>query len=150
MSWGGVLLANQVVKFSDIRDGTSQTLVIGESSDFVFDTAGVQRRMDGSETNGWTMATTCMGTEGNYKNSANVATRCFNLTTVKDPIGTNQSPVPNGCFGVSPNRPLLSAHSGGTHALLCDGSVRFLGKGLDLVTLKRLCTRDDRTPVGSF
>ena len=150
MSWGGVLLANEVVTFSSIRDGTSQVLAVGESSDYVFDTTNAQVRMDGGFTSGWTAATFSAGTQGNYKNSANVATRCQNLTTVMHPVQTTKSPVPNPCYSNSPNRPLLSAHVGGTHAVLCDGSVRFLSKSLDLITLKRLCTRDDRQPVGEF
>jgi prepilin-type processing-associated H-X9-DG protein len=39
---------------------------------------------------------------------------------------------------------------GGTHALFCDGSVRFLGNSLDMLTLKRAATRDDGNPLGEF
>ncbi len=150
MSWGGVLLANEIVRLSAVRDGTSQVLAVGESSDYVFDTTGALQRMDGSFGSGWTTATSSAGTQANYKNSANVAARCFNLTTVMHPVQTTKSPVPNGCFTVSPNRPLVSAHAGGTHVVMCDGSVRFLGQSLNLITLKLLSTRDDRTPIGEF
>lgn len=150
MTWGGVLMPNQVVTMSDIRDGTSNVIVVGEASDFVLDTTGASRRMDGAFSSGWTNATTRFGTQGTYQNSAGATTRCQNLTTVMHPVGTRKAPVPNGCYTYSPNRVLISAHPGGTHVLLCDGTVKFLNNNLDLVTLKRLCTRDDRTPVGPF
>ena len=150
MSWGGVLLANEVVQFSQLRDGTSQVVAVGEASDYVLDTTGVQQRMDGGYSGGWTKATDGAGTRGNYKNQANAVSRCLNLTTVLHPVGTRNSPVPNGCMTISPNRPLLSSHAGGAHVLMCDGAVRFLNNSLELTTLKRLCTRDDGQPIGEF
>ena len=150
MSWGGILLANEVVTFSGIRDGTSQVIAVGEASDFVQDTTGTNQRMDGGFNVGWTKATDCGGTQGNYQNAFGSTTRCFNLTTVMHPVGTRKSPVPNACYTFSPNRVLISSHAGGAHVLLCDGSVKLLSNDLNLIALKRLCTRDDRQPVGEF
>ncbi len=150
MSWGGVLLANEVVPLSAIRDGTSQVVAVGEASDSVQDTAGNQQRMDGGFNAGWTHATDSGGTQSNYKNGSGAPSRCHNLTTVMHPVGTRKSPVPNGCFNNSSNRPLISSHAGGAHVVMCDGSVRFLSNNLDVITLKRICTRDDRQPVGEF
>jgi hypothetical protein len=48
------------------------------------------------------------------------------------------------------NNPLNSAHTGGVHALLTDGSVRFLGDNIDMLTLRRLMTRADGQVVGEF
>jgi prepilin-type processing-associated H-X9-DG protein len=43
-----------------------------------------------------------------------------------------------------------SRHIGGVHALMCDGSVRFLPQSLDPQTLKALFTRDGKDIVGPF
>ena len=40
--------------------------------------------------------------------------------------------------------------SGGVHGLLGDGSVRFLSENIDMLTLRRLATRDDGQPLGEF
>ncbi len=150
LSWGGVLVPNQVVTFSGLRDGSSQIVAVGEASESIFKSTGVEDRMDGGFSSGWTNSTSCAGTEGTYKNAANVVTRCMNLTTVMHAVGTRKNPVPDGCISTSPNRPLISAHSGGAHVVMCDGAVRLLNNSLDLIALKRLCTRDDGQPVGEF
>ena len=77
----------------------------------------------------------------------------YNLTTVMHPpvrlLDCSQA-------GISPtdgrhvNAPLVSAHAGGFHAALADGSVRFIGENIDLSTLKKLATRDDGQTLGGF
>ena len=46
MSWGGVLVANEVKSMRDITDGVSNTIVVGESSAPVIDNTGRSIRMD--------------------------------------------------------------------------------------------------------
>jgi hypothetical protein len=45
---------------------------------------------------------------------------------------------------------IRSHHPGGAHAVLADGSIRFLHESMDLQLLAALCTRDGGEPVGSF
>lgn len=152
MSWGGILLANQVVRLRDITDGASQVALVGESSDFVLNSTGtIQVRMDGAfaSTGSWMRATDSGGTQLNYKNQTNTATRCCNLTTVMEPIGTRQSSI-YACWTTAPNRPLISQHVDGAHVALADGAVRFLTESMDLILLKQLCTRDDGAPLGDY
>lgn len=149
MSWGGVLLANKIVRLREITDGTSQVAAIGECSDYVRDSSGKPQRMDGGHSGGWVRGTDSAGTLAQYRNSANVASRCFNLTTIMHPVGYRQAPVPTSCLQVSPNRPLVSAHRG-AHIGLCDGSVRLMSNSTDLRLLKKLVTRDDGDPLGDF
>ena len=151
MSWGGLLVANQVLRARDGRDGLSQIAIIGEMTDYVLNSSGASQRMDpGFSNGGWLRGTDSSGTEANYKTAGTNASRPFNLTTVMHPIGTRSGLFPDTCFGISPNRPLLSKHTGGAHVGLADGSVRFLSDSTDLLLLKRLCTRDDGAVLGEF
>jgi prepilin-type N-terminal cleavage/methylation domain-containing protein/prepilin-type processing-associated H-X9-DG protein len=153
VSWGGILLANMVTRFRDISDGTSQTMVIGECSDWLtWEATGQKFGMDGGAKLGWIASCEVNGVASTY-NATGLKGRPANLTTVMHPIGHNIMPASadaGTCQHRSPNRPLLSAHTGGTHALFCDGSVRFLGNSLDMLTLKRAATRDDGNPLGEF
>lgn len=149
MSWGGMMVANDVTRVRDALDGLSNIAIVGEISDYFIDTLGNKQRIDGGYPNGWVFSTDCSGTTTNYKTQALVPARCHNLTTIMHPVGT-LNPVPNSCQSSSPNRPLLSKHTGGAHVLLADGSVRFLSNSLDLTTLKQLATRDDGQILPEF
>lgn len=154
MSWGGVLLANSVVRFRDMTDGTSNVMAIAESSDFVM-SGTAQLNVDGANGFGWTYGTICAGVGPSgatgYCGTSPSPTRTANLTTVLMPIGTRSWPSSgSSCGTLNPNRPIISQHSGGAQVLLCDGSVRFLSDSLDVLTLKRLATRDDGQPLGEF
>ncbi len=152
MSWGGLLLANEVTRSRDAVDGLSQIALLGESAAYVLDSSNVKRRMDGGGTNGgWIRGTDSSGTGANYKTTGTGASRSYNLTTVMFPIGTSTSPpLPTSCITTCPNTPLLSQHTGGAHIGLADGAVRFVSDELDLLVLKQLCTRDDGIPLGEF
>jgi prepilin-type N-terminal cleavage/methylation domain-containing protein/prepilin-type processing-associated H-X9-DG protein len=151
MSWGGMLLANQVTRIRDAIDGTSRVAIIGESSQFVQTTAGINQRMDGAYggLGSWIKGTDSAGTLTNYKNQTNTPTRCANLTTVMEEIGAPPSNIYN-CSTPAPNRPLNSAHSGGANVCLTDGSVQFLSEYMDVIALKKLCTRDDGLIFSDF
>ena len=81
----------------------------------------------------------------------------YNLTTIRYSPGppkpadvTPPAPLPNGYHAWGTNNPLLSNHTGGAHVLLTDGSVRFIPNEIDLLTLKRLATRDDGQVIGEW
>lgn len=152
MSWGGMLLANEITRLRDAIDGTSQIALIGEASDYVAgNVAGTKMRMDGAGTGGgWIRGTDSSGTLSNYKTSGTMPGRCYNLTTLMHPIGTDAMPFNTSCYNLAPNRPLLSMHTGGTHVGMTDGSVHFLSNDMDLLVLKRLATRDDGSPIGEL
>ncbi len=151
-SWGGILVANDNIRIAAVTDGTSNVLAVAESSDYVLTPAAAKVAVDGGAGFGWTHATVCSGTGSAYA-CAGVSSplRPVNLITVMHPIGFRNWPSNNNnCTGLNPNRPFISAHTGGAHALISDGSVRFLGDSTDLLTLKRLATRDDGQVVGEF
>jgi type II secretory pathway pseudopilin PulG len=171
VSGGGMLGVNSFVKFARVTDGLSNTMMIGEQG-------GALVRLDGtyswiipsqgaatsgaSDITGWLIGTreagqvpfpdpTC-GTSGNNGGCDNDH-RYFNITTIRYRIG--QTPFADQIFGgmsstMGDNNPLVSAHTGGVHALMGDGAVRFLSASIDLETLKKLATRDDGQPIGEF
>jgi prepilin-type N-terminal cleavage/methylation domain-containing protein len=152
MSWGGLLLANEIKRTNDAKDGTTQIIMIGETSDYVLDPAGVKQRMDaGYQNAGWIRGTDCSGTTTNYKTAGTSANRGCNLTTIMHKIGTRTPGITGlSCINLYPNRPLLSVHGGGAHVGLADGAARFLSNDMDLTVLKQLSTRDDSAPLSDF
>ena len=137
LSQGGILVNNEGISFGDITDGASNTILIGEQSDFMRNSDGtlIEIRSDGNH--GFNMGTDIQGPN---------RSRIFNLTVIRHPINTkNYADVEaTGAAGnVGANRPLLSSHSGGVNVGLADGTVHFLNDSLDLTTLFNLCDRDD-------
>jgi type II secretory pathway pseudopilin PulG len=140
---GGVLLPNSTVELSDVLDGTSNTLVIGETSETAVDQAGLVWRIDGGHRPGWTMGTSGKGTPPNFLG----AVPAWNLTTVRYPINTRQYKLPGIDSDHGPNNPFVSGHPGGVNGLVLDGSVSFLANELDVRHLSSLATRDDSAPA---
>jgi prepilin-type N-terminal cleavage/methylation domain-containing protein/prepilin-type processing-associated H-X9-DG protein len=53
----------------------------------------------------------------------------------------------NNC---GPNDEPFSLHTGGVHALMCDGSVRFMSENVDLQIVRRVSDPSDGEPIGEF
>lgn len=70
------------------------------------------------------------------------------LNNNKGPAGQAACPYyTNNC---GPNDEPFSMHVGGVHAVLCDGSVKFLSENMDMQTVRRLCDPTDGEPLGEF
>ena len=140
----GILLPIKSVNLRDVTDGTSNVLAVSEQSDFAKNAAGQQVQINNNH--GWTMGTAGV--------SETTSQRHFNLTTVRYPpnavkaIGGSVLPGVGNNDGA--NNGIFSSHTGGVHALLCDGSVRFISENVDLVTLKRVSARNDGATVSEF
>lgn len=145
-SGSGMLVPNLVVGFKDCTDGTSNTMILGESSDYAFDAAGAKQHIDPSWPHGWPMGGGGPATITDTTNT-NATDRWFNLTSIRYPIGTQTYALPGVCHNHGSNNPLLSAHPGGTQIALTDASARFLSETIDLATLKNLADRDDRQVI---
>lgn len=71
-------------------------------------------------------------------------------------INQNKSPQggPAACpwttNNCGPNDEPFSLHVGGCHALLCDGTVRFLSENVDTHIVRRLASRSDGEVIGEF
>ncbi|MCA9100341.1 MAG: DUF1559 domain-containing protein [Planctomycetales bacterium] len=141
-SRGGVLLANEPIDFNRITDGSSNTIVLGEQSDFCRSVEGALIDCRSDYQHSFMMGATP---------EAHPEDRWFNTTTVRYPINHkawNSPGVGDQYYGC--NRPIQSAHPGGAHVALGDGSVRFLSEALDLHAFFDMANRNDGHAHGSL
>lgn len=150
ISADGILVPNRSIRASDIIDGSSNVIIVGEASNYLTDKDGNQQRIDGSFPNSWITGTSATGAPPNYQGfSPLFPPPAYNITTIRYvPNAKYDQPGIRNNHG--PNNPLASAHEGGTHLLLADGSVRFLSENVNLTTLKRLAARNDQRVVGEY
>jgi prepilin-type N-terminal cleavage/methylation domain-containing protein len=141
-STGGALVIGRSIAFRDITDGLSNQLLVGEQSFWGVDAAGGLSRIN--QEHGWLMGTSSGGT------GSNGMERQFNITSVRYQPNTFLITLPGRGNNDGPNNGLTSAHTGGVHALVGDGQVRFIGENIEMLILKRLCTRDDGGEVGDW
>ncbi len=146
-SGDGMLVQNKNLSMKDCTDGTSNTLIIGECSNWAFD-GTTKRHIDGGFPHGWMMGTSSGGAIES-RSSARVE-RMFNITTIRYAPNTRSYNLPGVHENHGSNNPLTSAHTGGVQCALVDGSVRFLSSSINMLTLKRLAARDDGAVLGEF
>jgi prepilin-type processing-associated H-X9-DG protein len=108
----GVMAVVDSCKINDIRDGTSQTLMIGE----------VTGNARGSHL-GFIWAT-------------------LNLASTADGINCAPNSIPGEAKPVGRGNGFSSYHPGGAHFAFCDGSTQFISENINAEILRRLTTRD--------
>jgi prepilin-type N-terminal cleavage/methylation domain-containing protein len=145
-SSGGMLVPNQSLNMAAATDGTSNVIVIGETSDYALENNITKRRVDQGYPHGWTMGVGSGGIDAGYGGE-----RTFNLATIRYQINNKKTyNLPGVYENKGNNNPLLSAHPGGVMVGLMDGSVRFASATTDMLTLLRLATRDDGGVIGNW
>ncbi|OAI38681.1 hypothetical protein AYO40_01620 [Planctomycetaceae bacterium SCGC AG-212-D15] len=151
-STNGVLYGQSMIRIADILDGTSNTMVVAEESDYLRYTDGTAPTdIRSGGLYGWTMG--CSPAPAVYPSVPDY--RPFNTQTVRYEInrvfstsyGGGASPNSNGAHpagtDLQNNMPIRSAHPGGAAVLYADGSVHFLGNATDLNVLYALAARSD-------
>lgn len=147
---GGMLVPNIVHSFRDATDGTSNTLLVGESSGRSFQSSGASVDPRNSRSSGFQMGknytTVPNGPNSWYTGSNDLSRRCYNFTTIVYPVGHKSY---NGTTQGNDrcNNPMNSEHPGGAQFLFLDGSVHFLPETMNLTLLKNLANRDDGNVV---
>ena len=130
---GGVLVMHAAVKGGEITDGLSNTIAVGEQSDWCRDSTNPKVNCRSDCGHGF-----CMG-PGNDGWQRQFNTTCVvHRLNEKSALATG---VPGNC---GPNTSIQSAHPGGAMVLFAEGSVKFLRENIDTTTvLYNLANRDD-------
>jgi prepilin-type N-terminal cleavage/methylation domain-containing protein len=126
-------------KLTSFTDGTSNTLIVSEQSDYCRNAAN--QTVDCRSDHGHTFL---MGGHA-------LDRRTWNTTTVRYAINNRTwENVGVGDQFYGQNKPLVSAHTGGVTGGFADGSVRFLNTTMDLNTLCDIANKDDGRVVKDF
>jgi prepilin-type N-terminal cleavage/methylation domain-containing protein len=147
-NYNGILVASngtyaqaRPVGIAGIVDGTSNTVMVGEQSQFNVDTATGQLTKDWRACNhdggAWSGGA---GGDGDW---------WLNMTVVRATINSKAGNNGNEAPYYRHTR-ILSAHTGGAHVLISDGAVKFLSENMDAVTWYRACSRNDNQVAGDL
>ena len=128
----GTLYPESAVRFQDIIDGTTNTILLGESSSSEGWSATTKWNWGGIQPWTWGMYW--------YVDGRRLG---IDKKNVRYPINYR------GSFGAN-DTPYTSYHPGGINVLLADGSVRFVGETLDHRVLYALASRKSREPIFDF
>ncbi|MHB0955219.1 MAG: DUF1559 family PulG-like putative transporter [Pirellulaceae bacterium] len=147
ISGGGVLVPQKPVTFGMIGDGTSNTMVISECSNWVYDAAYLKKNQQVNSVHGFLMgcpypitvetAVSWWGTGGQ------LFERFFNSTTIRYAPNSVSVGWPGVGANDGQNNGIYSAHPSGVLAAFADGSVTFVTDSMDMYTLRLQATRDD-------
>lgn len=151
-STGGSLFINSKIAPSDIRDGLSNTMIVGEYSGVAI---GQQPRSNGGiglgeVAWGWGGGRNAGGAHVEYYSTKIVGYPPNSQVYLKQPSWD----CCTDCMEPSPNTSIQSAlksnHPGGIYALMADGSVLFLDENITIAVYRDLADRDDAHPLGPF
>ncbi len=135
-NWGapsadGVLYVNSVVRLTDITDGTSNTIAVGE------------RPAAGDTYYGWGFAPYGTGAgDGDTVLGSNDWQLAQTLGDVTTNVGFLPPRLPPATVTEVDAAHFWSLHTAGANFLFCDGNVRFLTYGLAPAIFRAMCTRN--------
>ncbi|MCX7426467.1 MAG: DUF1559 domain-containing protein [Planctomycetia bacterium] len=139
---GGVLIRAVTLSVADVSDGLSNTIVIGEQSDWCIATDGQKRDCRSDCGHGFYMGPARVNTDANDRD--------FNLSCVINRLGEKSFAATGVASNCGPNRPIQAAHPGGATVGFTDGSVHFLNADINMYTLYNMATRNDGQTLGDY
>ena len=139
---GGILIRLTPLKVGSITDGLSNTMVIGEQSDWCIAIDGQKRDCRSDCGHGFYMGPAPLPTDANDRD--------FNLTCVINRLNEKSFAATGVASNCGPNRPIQSAHPGGATVGFADGSVYFLTEEIDIYTLYNMANRNDGEMLGEY
>lgn len=146
----GMFFHNSSIKPDDLIDGTSKTVMIGE-------TKYVGNPQSFASTNAWWPWSAAIRADDNQQLCS-----LFNISATVDPINFPQNGeyteadvrrtqgLAQGDNHGGQQRVFGSWHQGGAHFLMADGSVLFLNENMDVATYRSLGKRADGIPTTGF
>ena len=148
----GMMPIQECLSIRDCTDGTTNTIIIGECSGIIADSAGNKGECRPGATWGWAMGSNLgWGSMAGNNLSADAGPGGINVIRYQPNGSVLQL---DGCSTAGENTrrncPLTSAHVGGAHVLLTDGSVRFVSNNIDMIVLTYLAVRNDGQVVGDW
>ena len=147
-SASGTFFHNSQVNLAGLTDGTSNTIIVGEQSTMMKDSAGAnQVDWNAGGPYGWTMGVSTASSGSSVGND----NRMPNCTNLRYKINYKKTTLASGgdcknagiCPNTGVNSPLISNHPAGVMVLLGDASVRLLSDNTALDVLGRLAVRND-------
>jgi prepilin-type N-terminal cleavage/methylation domain-containing protein len=147
---GGVLVVAKNINMGMITDGTSNTMVASECSNFVYNAEYTKKDRQVNAVHGFLMGSPWPITVeqavrdywgGNPNGS--YAARLFNSTTIRYPPNSVGITWPGVGENDGQNNGIYSAHPSGVLAVKGDGSVDFVSQSINMFTLRILASRDD-------
>jgi prepilin-type N-terminal cleavage/methylation domain-containing protein len=153
LSSGGMMVTMRGRGIRDCTDGTTNVIMVGEYSDFILRTATGPKTAQVNGIHGILMGSPNL-TYPEAAGSGAMFERQFNINSIRyspnAPAIDNDVNWPGVGDNFGSNNPMSSAHTGGVHVLLGDGSVKFISNNIDMANLRRIATRDDGAPVSDF
>jgi prepilin-type processing-associated H-X9-DG protein len=146
VSANGMFHPESQTSFGDLsRDGSSNTIFIGEESDFLKDPSTLAQKDATSCTNyGGYAGCITAGIPGSVTSWSG---QTNSVTTMRNPINYKRYEPSNGVGEGGLNCGIQSAHGGGSMVGWGDGRVAFVNENMDMVMVWRACIRDDGQPL---
>jgi len=135
----GMFYANSKIRFADLQDGSSSTVMVGETKYLRTKTIAESGSAPGDRPK-WM--------------SWDSALRAWSGGIHSIPIGLAATQHPINAFDswgwCQMTSSFSSHHSGGCHLMMADGSVHFVSEDIDMSVYHSIGIRDDGGPLGGF
>ncbi|UUO06197.1 DUF1559 domain-containing protein [Blastopirellula sp. J2-11] len=141
----GALIPNESLRMAQISDGTTNSVIIAEQSNWTIDSSGKNIDQRNSSRRGAWIGANSTEYPGKTAWGSGIY---YNISTIRYAVGFRTiASSSGGNHQTGSNTPIHSAHPGGAMVLRCDAGVSFLPDTLDWEVLRNICIRDDGNVV---